>query len=496
MTNDGKFHIRAASRIPRRILAMSAIAAIMTLFGTALSRAEVTPPNTRGAPPVSLEQGNPSNPPGEINPEVVPGVQLPPQAATEVKPTGPLQSLGNALVNAGITPHAIFLNFTTTNPSSGLVSDNSGNLGLIVVGFDFDLQKIIGIPGGVIHFGESVFLFNNNAGFQPNNFRAEAGSFLGGFELPMYSTPNYLEVLSYEQTLLNDRLHIELGRINATRAFDIPNCQVVIACNNPVSLYTAQEPPPTYSNWGGRAAYTVDNNLGLQLGVYEDNLALTSTNGYSFNTKTATGTLFIAQLAQQTSFRNAVYPGNYSITPFYRTTVQISPADPRKRIDGTEGVVAKGQQVVWRRKEPGNTGVPPENLTIYGTAEGTPDRTQPFSAFFSMGLNWWGFLPHRHSDHVGVEATYARIGPDQDSFQTDRRRLLSRLDPNEFRFQLDGHFQLYQGAAIEPAIQYIVNPDSVLNRSGLTVPRDGFFFGATLIVPFGQILGLAPPSNL
>ena len=465
------------------------------LLSTIPSQAQVTPPKGQGQATQNLKQGNPSNPPGEVNPEVSPGVQMTPEAATETRPTGPLQSLGSSLIDVGIIPHAIFLDFGGTNPGSGLVPDNSGNIGLIVTSADFDLQKIIGIPGGMIHFGESAFLFNNNAGFQPNNYRAEAGSFLGGFQLPMYSTSSYLEVLSYEQALLKGRLHIEVGRINATRAFDIPNCQIVTTCQNPISLYTAQEPPPTYSNWGGRVAYRVASNLGLQIGVYEDNLALTSTNGYSFNTDTATGTLFITQLAQQTSFRNAIYPGNYSITSFYRTTAQVSPADPRKRVDGTEGVVFKGQQVIWRRMEPGSPGAPPQNLTLYGTAEGTPDRTQPFTAFFTLGLNWWGYLSSRPSDHVGVEGTYARAGPDQDIFQTERRGLSSRLNPNEFRFQLDDHFQLFRGTAVEPAIQYIVHPDSVLNRFGRAVPRDGFFFGAALIVPLGEMLGLAPPSS-
>lgn len=44
----------------------------------------------------------------------------------------------------------------------------------------------------------------------------------------------------------------------------------------------------------------------------------------------------------------------------------------------------------------------------------------------------------------------------------------------------------------EPVVQYLVDGNAYWNPYTAARPKDGFYVGATLIVPLGALLGLAP----
>lgn len=49
-----------------------------------------------------------------------------------------------------------------------------------------------------------------------------------------------------------------------------------------------------------------------------------------------------------------------------------------------------------------------------------------------------------------------------------------------------------EGISFEPVVQYLVNGNSYWNPYTPDRCKDGFFVGASLIVPLGLIFGLAP----
>ena len=59
-------------------------------------------------------------------------------------------------------------------------------------------------------------------------------------------------------------------------------------------------------------------------------------------------------------------------------------------------------------------------------------------------------------------------------------------------FGLAGLLSFGQGIFFEPVVQYLVNGSSYWNPYTANRSKDGFYVGATLIVPLGAIFGLSP----
>jgi porin len=496
----------------KKVRAIGLAAAVATTSCAAVAQlapADVTQPVVLAKNSTTVAQGATSVPGLNENSGSPPGT--PPQIAARPSDRD-LLPLASTLHGLGIDMHALLLNFYMTNPSTGVNTGRSGNSGVLILGSDFDLGKLAGINGGAIHFEESFFIFKHNVGF-PNSFASDVASYMGGQPFPNNTPPNYLSLLTYEQRFMGNRLEFEAGRMNASRYFELQNCENVATCLDPIAQFTADIAPPPFATWGGRMKYAFNDKQYAQFGVFEDHFSEVNTQGWDWSTNKATGALIMGEYGYRSSFANARYPLTYELIGFYNTSTQTNPGytalgrskvlfpdDPGSTRSGTGGAMFRWQKFVWREDDGAVPDFAPRSVAVFGTVSGTPDSFQPFRAYAELGTTLFAPFPHRPFDRISAKVSYVRVGANELDFQRDARVVSGgpdqRTSPNEFRLELNGHFAVGKAVALEPMVQYIINPDTFNNPFSSRVPRSGFVVGVTLIASLGDLLGISmPPSH-
>ncbi|WP_322047972.1 carbohydrate porin [Paraburkholderia sp. J67] len=486
----------------KTLLALSLAAALAASAGTAF--AQQTPD---ASPAVKLAQGATSVPGLNENSGAPTGT--PPQIAARPSDRD-LLPFAATLNGLGIDMHALLLNFFMTNPSTGVNTGRTGNSGILILGSDVDLGKLAGLNGGFFHIEEAFFVFKHNVGSAPNSFAGDVGSYMAGQPFPNNTPPNYLSLLTYEQHLMGDRLQLEAGRMNASRYFELQNCENIATCLDPIAQFTADIAPPPFATWGGRAKYLFNDKQFAQFGVFEDHFSEVNTQGWDWTTRNATGALIMGEYGYRSSFANARFPFSYELIGFYNTSNQSDPAygafgrskvlfpgNPADTRRGTGGAMFRWQKFVWRDDDGATADLAPRSLALFGTVSGTPDPMQPYRAYAEVGTTLFAPFAHRPFDRISAKVSYVRVGGHELDFQQDARAVSGgpdvRTSPNEFRLEIDGHFAIAKAVALEPMVQYIVNPDTFNNPFSAHVPHSGFVVGVTLIASLGDLLGISMP---
>nr|WP_241152107.1 carbohydrate porin [Pseudomonas viridiflava] len=61
---------------------------------------------------------------------------------------------------------------------------------------------------------------------------------------------------------------------------------------------------------------------------------------------------------------------------------------------------------------------------------------------------------------------------------------------NVYAVEANGHFALTRHLAIEPSIQYIINPDNFYNPGATQLSNNRFVVGLLVVLDVGSVLGL------
>ena len=475
-----------------------------TVVAQANAPADAPGPNALVRPTPGPAAGG-TLPPGaiqeEVNPRVIPGLVKPVQ--TQATESGPLSGVRDTLANAGISVHALFLDFFEANPSAGIATGNLSNTGYLILGADADTDKILGLKGGTLHFEETIFPFRANS-----NMATQIGDSIAGY-LPAYTViANQLSLLTYEQKLANDRLDLEAGRSNPFNYFALPVCQSINSCFSSILQNNAGVPSPQYSVWAARGSYNFTPASYVQLGAFEVNPTVHTRYGYNFPADGATGELTLLEIGRKTDFSTEAYPGRYSLTGFYNTAqhadaVQTSlgrnkalyPNDPAKVVNGTSGIILEGQQVVWRAD--GGTGhdKAPTSVAVYGNISLGLDSTTALRSSVYAGATLQSPFAGRPADRFGVKVNWERLNQREGDFETAASAVSGgnggTVPLNSYIFELNAHVQVVSAIAFEPVVQYLVHPNDFYDPYTPRRAKDGFYVGGTLVVPIGVMLGLA-----
>ncbi len=132
---------------------------------------------------------------------------------------GLFTGFGKTLIQDGIDIHGIAFDHFLGNPTAGANPGHSFNLAAFRPAADFDLNKLIGIPGGNIHLGLTFFGLRGDT---PQDI-VQAGGFLTGFQTTPATETNLLSLLTYEQRFMNGKLSVEAGRTSVFNYFLLPN---------------------------------------------------------------------------------------------------------------------------------------------------------------------------------------------------------------------------------------------------------------------------------
>lgn len=493
----------ATAALPARAQAQAA-APVNTVVAQANAPADAPGPNALVRPAPGPAAGG-TLPPGaiqeEINPRVIPGLVKPVQ--TQATEDGPLAGVRDTLANAGISVHALFLDFFEANPSGGIATGNTSNTGYLILGADADTDRILGLHGGTLHFEETIFPFRQNSAMA-----SQIGDSIVGFQ-PAYTViANQLSVLTYEQKLANDRLDIEAGRSNPFKYFALPVCQSINSCFSSILQNNAGVPSPQYSVWSARAAYNITPSTYVQVGAFEVNPTVHTRYGYNFPADGATGEVTLLEIGHKTDFSTTAYPGRYSLTGFYNTAQHADasqtllgrnkayyPNDPAKMVNGTSGLIAEGQQIVWRADGGTTNDKAPTSIAVYGNVSLGLDSTTALRSSVFAGATLQSPFAGRPADRFGVKVNWERLNQREGDFETAASAVSGgnggTVPLNSYIFELNAHVQVVSAIAFEPVVQYLVHPNDFYNPYTPNRAKDGFYVGGTLVVPIGVMLGLA-----
>ncbi len=423
-----------------------------------------------------------------------------------VKWHGPLAPYAASLAAAGLSFDANVYEFFYANPSAGLRPGQLSNSTYFLLSLDADLDRLAGITGGWFHITQTFFGFR----FNNRNMDGDVGDATVGYQPTFNRDVARLSVLTYEQRLLDDRLSIEVGRTHPNRYYALPPCQSAASCFQDILQINAGLTSPLYGVWGGNVAYKITPESYIQAGAFAVTGRANFSSGYDWGTEPLNGVVTLAEIGRATTFATDLYPSRVALTGFYNsadhednlrtiygTSKGLNPGDPVRLRSGTSGVILTGSQVVWRADggaEAANLN--PTSLQAYTSLAYAPDPTIPIRWNAFAGLTLQAPDQSRPFDRYGIKVNWQRIASDYALFLGDANLISGgrggAYPRDKLVFEANAHLALGKGIFFEPVVQYLVNGNSFWNPFTPNRSKDGFYVGATLIVPLGSILGLAP----
>lgn len=456
------------------------------------------------APPAASRQGDGQGFPGATSSQGITTSQgLNAKPATTMVPL----MAGTLDLKNGVTVQLNYLSESAGNPTGG-IRRGVAYADQFLLGVDADLNRLLGIKGGTIHFVGTQRDGNSLSQRYIGNSLAPQEIFDG-------SENTRLTILSYQQKLFNDRLDIEVGRLPAQGAFLVSplycNFQNVGVCGSPEIVFsdTSFTFFPT-STWGGHAKYFLNDKVFFHAGAFEVKPSTVGQNdhGLNFSLHGSTGVFVPLELGYTTTAANDPYPRNYGIGAIVDRSTYSDPVTdvsggrslfsglaPRTRF-GRSLVYGRFDQTVWR-PDPAST----RALQVFGVAAvGVGGRqTQDFQ--LEAGAVLTGPFASRPYDTVGVVGTYQKYSPlglaNVRAARASQGLSSANVATDQILFEVNYGFQVTPAVRLTPNLQYIVNPD----QNGIPFRRrpipDTFVIGAKLSIDFFTLANLAKgPGSL
>ena len=422
---------------------------------------------------------------------------------SNVNPPLPLSlfpGFGRTLQDDGITIHGFAFDHFLANPTTGFAPGNNYNLGVFAPTIDFDLGKLLGIPGGALHLEGAFFFLRSNI----PAIGTEVGSAVEGFQTTpaLLSVQNVLSELTYEQKLLDDKLSITVGRSQFYDYFAPSNSLDPFVYFSPVLGVNGDNTAPAFPGWMGLVAYHISPTLVVQSGAFEDNFTKATLNPNNFGVAGASGVNVASSLEYRTDFSNDAYPVNGELGLEWSTrhgpsntkgapVPYIPGLDAATNYHGGGVLFVQGQKVIWRGADT-HFGQP-KNIAVFGQTDVALDAPQPFQVDALVGANFTGLIPGRPFDALGFTARYTRLSEIEAKFETRVQDIFAGPGPSQKRggFQFEGvaNIQALPWLSLRPYVQAYINPDSYYNNRQPTRIRNGFITGFFFYLPLGRMLG-------
>ncbi|KAA8554247.1 carbohydrate porin [Pseudomonas marginalis] len=418
-----------------------------------------------------------------------------------------LEAQGKWLNDHGVSPHLSMTEIYLRNPSAGLYTGNHESLTIFAIGADFNLDKLIGLPGGTIHFEQLYVPWTSNL-----DYGRQVGDVIAGKPGPYIPNVSHLSLFTYEQKLLDDKLSIEAGKSNAGNYFALPLCNVPLGCVNAILQDTAGINPPPYANWGARVGYDFSPAVRAQVGAWRSNNAYPFTNGWERGVGESGGTLstvYLANLAYRTDYRMQAYPQTFEVLGFHNNGQQTDPyftvngtskvtdttaaADTRK---GVTGFYLGAKKTVWRQDGGATQDLNPTAVAAYASLTHTLDEgtTNGVGTQGNAGLILSAPFRSRPFDSYSVNVNWAQLTSREQRFLEEAHAASGggsyRPGRNEYAVALDANFILTDSIVLSPFVLRTWGASSWLNPYTGVNPRDGYAAGLLLHVQFDEMLGL------
>lgn len=359
--------------------------------------------------------------------------------------TGDWGGVRTQLEDQGVTFSLNYTGDLLGNPTGGMSQETaytSGLYGSVV----FDFEKLFDIKGLTLYAGASIQQGRDLSSDAIGNIFGVAEAFSGDAVR--------LAQLYFEQSLLDDKLQIAIGRLAAGDDFaaaDSYGYYVSGAVNgNPTGIlvnFPSFTTPP-YTQWGARVTLAPTDNLSVLAGAYNADPSVQDDDmhGVDFRFNPQDGVLYLAQigLATNQDSSSGGLPGRYVIGGVYDSSDYAYLSDSSRTKSGNYGFYAIAEQMLYR--EAGGDGN--QGLTAWATVVVAPDQqinTLPFSIY--GGAYYTGLFDGRDND---VTALALYVG----SFSEDLPGQSA-----ETVLEINHRFQISPSTYITPDFQYVFRPN-------------------------------------
>lgn len=388
---------------------------------------------------------------------------------------------------------------------SGGVQRGLSYQGFTQLGFDLDMQRIAGIPGGAVHF-----LLDDLAG-QP--FYAWSGSAYLNNRLFAGDGPAFrVNELSYDQNLFDRQLNLRLGRLPAYTQFDGSElyCTFITSLCRTPSAFTFDRGYPPYlaSSWAAVAQVRIAGPFYANIGVYENQPVAATTNhggfpGPDWGFNYANGATFPVQFGYRTTLQDDQYPRAFSVGGFYATGTF---ADPLLNTNGQNRILAGGtpkldygQSQVWIQAQQMvyRPDASDRGLTMFGGANWTTGGEPPVERMIFAGAYYKGPFAPRPNDTLGLAVALVDVNPRL----TERiNSVLSKTTGGQASAS-ETSYELYYGVAVAPGmtlkpfVGFMSHPDQVNNPVPNGNITHAVYLGILFEVDMAHLFGLPTLSR-
>jgi len=401
------------------------------------------------------------------------------------------ETLGQKLYNDGVS---ISLNYTgeaAGNPSGG-IRQGAQYAGQLFLGGDFDLGKIAGLNGTIVHVAVTQRHGRNLAADDIGNNTSVQ---------EIYGTQNlHLAYFSVEQKLFNNRLDINIGRVEANIAFlNSPlycQFQTNSACGNPTFIF--KDSNFTYfpaSSWGGDAKFLFTPDSYIHAGVYEvspvDKTFLD--HGFNWSGKGDTGVVVPAELGYTPA------GGLYAIGGWYDTGAY---SDPLNDATGAPALLS-GNPYAQHHDRSGlflrfNQQVTAQGLSVFGVFMTKLSGHVNENQYYELGAVQQGTYWNRPQDTVGFVVNDQEFSSDfVNNIAAGRESVGGTgwgIPHREIMMELDYNAKIGNAFTVMPNIQYVINPDQSAEPFRKTNIPNAFVLGVKFTVNLAALGGFAAPQ--
>jgi porin len=295
-----------------------------------------------------------------------------------------------------------------------------------------------------------------------------------------------------EETLMDGRLDIELGRMNVENDFASSPLYCAFMnndlCGDPKALPGGDIGHSAYPDaaWGTRVRVRPTDDTYAQVGVYEVNQGMYSDanfrSGFKFDSSQDSGVYLPVEVAWVPKLGDDAMPGHYKIGFGYDTSGGYKPFSNALATDGVPGYRASthtGNTQFWGlfdqmvvRNGPGDDeGI----IALAGIIENDPNNTVYADQYF-VGVTDRGFWSERPQDAVSFLFTYVTASDRLAKTQAIEQSLglpfsngATGVQSHEIAIEADYQIHVYRGVTFMPDFQYIIQPNAQTNIKDATV---------------------------
>jgi len=383
----------------RRSAVSSLIISLLLVFSAAPVQAQ-----TFSTPWMHATQGGWATDWGILDPQIL---FLPGSWAQLTAATGNWGGLRSRLSDTGISVFGAYESETAGNPVGG-ESQQIRYTHNIAAGVIFDLHALLGLDDTYFLASASERYGNSLSYDIPNFFQVQ--------QIYGHQTIRLVD-LAVEHLFFHRRLDVVAGRINALDDFATSPyycfAQNLGFCGNPLSI-PVNSSIPSYPGaaWGLRARYEISPELYSMTGAYNtrDGFRSNKYHGVDFSVRQDSGVAIMEELGYSPApLRQLGYPGTFKLGGLYDSEPRLQFETGKKR-GGTWQVYWTLQQRLLRRPEGAIN--PHQGLWGFLALTYAPPKMNTLEYFADAGLLYFGLIPHRPYDEIGLFGLWGQFSSD------------------------------------------------------------------------------------